>query len=64
MTRQSKPINVIIHAPDDEESLRLIQEAVDELYAKMIFRELEKTDLTPKEKDLVIKHLIAKLESQ
>lgn len=60
--RKEKKINVVIHAPEDEESLNMIQEAVDALYAQTVFRELKKYDLTPKEEDKIIAQIIAKLE--
>lgn len=60
--RKEKKINVVIHAPEDEESLNMIQEAVDALYAQIVFRELKKYDLTPKEEDKIIAQIIARLE--
>ncbi len=64
MSQKNRSINVIIHAPEDEASLRLLQEATDELYVKIISDKLAKTDLTYEEKQEVLNKLAANIDSQ
>ncbi len=62
MPYKTGKINVIIHAPTDKESLDALQSAVDELYVRMIYRELSSTDLTYEEKEQVIRRIAESLD--
>lgn len=64
MSQKTRSIKVIIHAPEDEASLQLFQEATNDLYCKIITDELARTDLTCDEKRSVLDQLAAILDSQ
>lgn len=64
MSQKTRSIKVIIHAPEDEDSLLIVKRATDELYAKIITDELAKSDLTYDEKQEVLFRLSAKIDSR
>lgn len=63
MTRKQTKIKVIIHAPEDQLSLDSLQEATNQLFARIIENKLSVTYLTSVEKEHVIRQVIAGLDS-
>lgn len=61
MPHKQPTINVILHRPTDQKSLNVLQEIADEFYARLIERDLSKYDLTPKEKEYVIRQVAENL---
>lgn len=62
MPKKQQEINVILHPPDDPKSLDALQKIADEFYARLIERDLSKADLTPEEKEYVIRQVAANLD--
>lgn len=50
MGRKSQYINIIIHPPEDQQSIDEIQEAINDHYAYIIEKKLSMCDLTPEER--------------
>ena len=55
MGRKSQYINIIIHPPEDQQSIDEIQEATNDLYAYIIEKKLSRCDLTPEEREYVVR---------
>ena len=49
---------MIIYPPEDQKSIEAIQNTTDELYARIIENMLSKVNLTPKEKEYVVRKVI------
>ena len=60
MGRRIKKINVVIHEPEDTQVRKNVQQAVDDLYIKMIVDKLSSSGLTYDEQKEVLKRLIPK----
>lgn len=61
MGRKSQYINIIIHPPEDQQSIDEIQEATNDLYAYIIEKKLSRCDLTPEEREYVVKTVLGSL---
>lgn len=61
MARRVHNIKVIIHPLDDVRSLELIQEATNDLYARIIENKLSTVDLSSTEKEYIVRQVIQKL---
>lgn len=60
MGRRIQKINVVIHKPEDTQFCKNVQQAVDDLYIKMIVDKLSSSGLTYDEQKEVLKRLIPK----
>lgn len=60
MGRRIQKINVIIHEPEDTQVRKNVQQAVDDLYIKMIVDKLSSSGLTYDEQKEALKRLIPK----
>ncbi len=60
MGRRIQKINVVIHEPEDTQVRKNVQQAVDDLYIKMIVDKLSSSGLTYDEQKEVLKRLIPK----
>lgn len=60
MGRRIQKINVVIHEPEDTQLCKNVQQAVDDLYIKMIVDKLSSSGLTYDEQKEVLKRLIPK----
>lgn len=64
MARKQQTIKVILHPPEDQKSLDALQETTTLLYAEIILNKISKVDLTPDEKEYVVRRVIEQLEEQ
>lgn len=64
MARKQKDIKVILHPPEDQKSIEAIQEATNQLFARIIENTLSKSNLSPAEKECVVRRVIANLATQ
>ncbi len=62
MPRQQQKINVIMHMPEDEESLKAIQKKVDALYCYIVEKQMNKANLSLEERKYVVKEIKKKLQ--
>lgn len=60
--RKQQNINVIVHWPEDQKSMDVIQDATNQLFVKIIENRLSRTNLSPTEKDCVVRRVISGLE--
>lgn len=60
MGRRIQKINVVIHEPEDTQVCKNVQQAVDDLYIKMIVNKLSSSGLTYDEHKEALKRLIPK----
>lgn len=60
MGRRIQKINVVIHEPEDTQVCKDVQQAVDDLYIKMIVDKLSSGGLTYDEQKEALKRLIPK----
>lgn len=60
MGRRIQKINVVIHEPEDTQVRKNVQQAVDDLYIKMVVDKLSSSGLTYDEQKEVLKRLIPK----
>lgn len=61
MGRKSQYINIIMHPPEDQQSIDEIQEATNDLYAYIIEKKLSKCDLTSEEREYVVRTVLGSL---
>ncbi len=61
MSRAKKKINVILHPPTKEEDIAAIQEIFDEMYARIIEKELAKLDISYEEKVYIFEKVCEQL---
>lgn len=59
MGRRIQKINVVIHEPEDTQVCENVQQAVDDLYIKMIVDKLSSSGLTYDEQKEVLKKVLA-----
>ena len=59
MGRRIQKINVVIHEPEDTQFCKNVQQAVDDLYIKMIVDKLSSSGLTYDEQKEVLKKVLA-----
>lgn len=59
MGRRIQKINVVIHEPEDTQVCENVQQAVDDLYIKMIVDKLSSSGLTYDEQKGVLKKVLA-----
>ena len=64
MARKRQDIKVILHPPEDQKSIEALQDATNQLFARIIENTLSKADLTPAEKECVVRRVIAELAAQ
>ena len=62
--RKQQNINVIVHWPEDQKSMDVIQDATNQLFVKIIENRLSRTNLSPTEKECVVRRVISGLEIQ
>lgn len=60
--RKQQNINVIVHWPEDQKSMDVIQDATNQLFVKIIEIRLSRTNLSPTEKECVVRRVISGLE--
>lgn len=60
--RKQQNINVIVHWPEDQKSIDVIQDATNQLFVKIIENRLSRTNLSPTEKECVVRRVISGLE--
>ncbi len=60
--RKQQNINVIVHWPEDQKSMDVIQDATNQLFVKIIENRLSRTNLSPTEKECVVRRVISGLE--
>lgn len=60
--RKQQKINVIVHWPEDQKSMDVIQDATNQLFVKIIENRLSRTNLSPTEKECVVRRVISGLE--
>lgn len=60
--RKQQNINVIVHWPEDQKSMDIIQDATNQLFVKIIENRLSRTNLSPTEKECVVRRVISGLE--
>lgn len=61
--RKQQNINVIVHWPEDQKSMDVIQDATNQLFVKIIEIRLSRTNLSPTEKECVVRRVISGLET-
>ena len=59
--RKQQNINVIVHWPEDQKSKDVIQDATNQLFVKIIENRLSRTNLSPTEKECVVRRVISGL---
>ena len=59
MGRKSCSINVILHEPTDEQTRKNVQQAVDDLYIKIVVDKLSASGLTYDEQKAALKKVFA-----
>lgn len=59
--RKQQNINVIVHWPEDQKSMDVIQDATNQLFVKIIENRLSRTNLSPTEKECVVRRVISGL---
>ena len=59
MGRRIQKINVVIHEPEDTQFCKNVQQAVDDLYIKMIVDKLSSSGFTYDEQKEVLKKVLA-----
>lgn len=59
--RKQQKINVIVHWPEDQKSMDVIQDATNQLFVKIIENRLSRTNLSPTEKECVVRRVISGL---
>ncbi len=64
MPRRLQEINVIIHMPEDKESLDALQEKTDALFCHMVEKKFRNMNLTPEERSYVVKKITENLKRQ
>ena len=62
MPRKAQEINIIVHMPEDKESLDLLQEKTNELFCHMVEKKFRNANLTPQERSYVIKRITENLK--
>lgn len=62
LMRKQQNINVIVHWPEDQKSMDVIQDATNQLFVKIIENRLSRTNLSPTEKECVVRRVISGLE--
>ena len=60
--RKQQNINVIVHWSEDQKSMDVIQDATNQLFVKIIENRLSRTNLSPTEKECVVRRVISGLE--
>lgn len=60
--RKQQNINVIVHWPEDQKTMDVIQDATNQLFVKIIENRLSRTNLSPTEKECVVRRVISGLE--
>ena len=64
MPRKPQEINVIIHMPEDKESLDLLQEKTDELFCHIVEKKFRNANLTSEERSYVVSRIVEELKQQ
>ncbi|MCM1166598.1 MAG: hypothetical protein NC299_04075 [Lachnospiraceae bacterium] len=64
MPRKPQEINVIIHMPEDKESLDALQEKTDALFCHMVEKKFRNANLTPEERSYVVKKITENLKNR
>lgn len=62
MPKKQKEIGIVMHIPEDKETLNAIQEKTNQLFARMVEKKLRSLNLTQDEKQYAAK-AIARLYS-
>lgn len=64
MPRKAQEINVIIHMPEDKESLGMLQEKTNNLFCHMVEKKFRNANLTPQERSYVVKRITENLKEK
>lgn len=64
MSRRVQEINVIIHMPEDKESLDALQEKTNALFCHIVDKKFRNADLTSEERSYVISRIVEELKQQ
>lgn len=61
MPRKVQEINIIVHMPEDRESLNILQERTNKLFYHMVEKKFKKANLTSQERSYVVKRITENL---
>ncbi len=64
MSRKVQEINIIIHMPEDKDSLDMLQEQTNKLFCHMVEKKFRNAYLTPQERSYVVKQITENLKKQ
>lgn len=64
MPRKIQEINVIIHMPEDKESLDALQEKTNALFCHIVEKRFRNTDLTSEERKYIVNRIVENLKNQ
>lgn len=64
MPRKAQEINVIIHMPEDKESLDALQEKTNALFCHIVEKKFRNANLTAEERSYVIGQIVENLRRQ
>ncbi len=64
MPRKAQEINIIIHMPEDKESLDMLQEKTNTLFCHIVEKKFRNANLTPQERSYVVKRITENLKEK
>lgn len=64
MPRKVQEINLIIHMPEDKESLNALQEKTNALFCHIVEKKLRNSDLTSEERKYIVNRIVENLKKQ
>ena len=64
MPHKPQEINVIIHMPEDKESLDALQEKTNALFCHIVEKKFRNASLTSEERSYVIRRIVEDLKNQ
>lgn len=64
MPHKTQEINVIIHMPEDKESLDALQEKTNALFCHIVKKKLQNTDLTSEERKYIVNRIVENIKKQ
>lgn len=64
MPRKTQEINVIIHMPEDKDSLDALQEKTNALFCHIVGKKFRNTDLTSEERKYIVSRIVEDLKQQ
>lgn len=64
MPRKTHEINIIIHMPEDKESLDALQEKTNALFCHIVEKKFRNAGLTSEERSYVVNKIVEDLKNQ